>query len=109
MDNKILFFIVDKYKNVFQVFQEKFIMAEILPEYLSEWTTKKVEAENVHAIPSTTVDDYRYKSGRLSLVLSDGQTVCNLKILYIFSMINQVPLFNKLINFFLMKRLMLIK
>ncbi|KAL6441304.1 hypothetical protein ACFW04_003515 [Cataglyphis niger] len=64
-----------KSKNVFQIFKEKFIMAEILPEYLGEWTTKKVEAENVHPIPSTTVEDYKYKLGQLSLVLSNGQTI----------------------------------
>lgn len=98
-----MFFIVDKSKNVFQIYEEKFIMAQILPEYLSEWTTKKVEAENVHPIPSTRVEDYRYKSGRLSLVLTNGQTVCNLKISCIFSMINQC--LSKLINFFFYEKI----
>jgi len=42
-------------------------MAQVLPEYLSEWTTKKVEAEGVHTISSTEVQDYKYKNGRLSL------------------------------------------
>lgn len=51
-------------------------MAQVLPEYLSEWTTKKAEAEGVHTLSSTEVQDYKYIKGRLSLVLNGGQTVC---------------------------------
>lgn len=51
-------------------------MAQVLPEYLSEWTTKKTEAEGVHIISNTEVKNYEYKNGRLSLVLTGGQTVC---------------------------------
>lgn len=69
-------FVIDKSKNIFQVYKEKFIMAQVLPEYLSEWTTKKAETEGVRTIPSTEVQDYKYKKGRLSLVLTGGQTVC---------------------------------
>lgn len=69
-------FIIDKSKNIFQVYKEKFIMAQVLPEYLSEWTTRKAEAEGVRTIPNTEVQDYKYKKGRLSLVLTGGQTVC---------------------------------
>lgn len=69
-------FITDKSKNIFQIYKENFIMAQILPEYLSEWTTKKIEAEGVHTIPSTEVQDYKYKNGRLSLILTGGETVC---------------------------------
>lgn len=69
-------FITDKSKNIFQIYKEKFIMAQVLPEYLSEWTTKKTQAEGVHTIPSTEVQDYKYKNNRLSLVLTGGQTVC---------------------------------
>ncbi|XP_012534213.1 apoptosis-inducing factor 1, mitochondrial isoform X2 [Monomorium pharaonis] len=64
-----------KSKNVFQIYKEKFIMAQVLPEYLSEWTTKKTEAEGVRTISSTEVQDYKYKNGRLSLVLTGGQTL----------------------------------
>ncbi|XP_071569741.1 apoptosis-inducing factor 1, mitochondrial [Temnothorax nylanderi] len=64
-----------KSKNIFQIYKEKFIMAQVLPEYLSEWTTKKSEVEGVHTIPSTEVQDYKYKNGRLSLVLTGGQTI----------------------------------
>lgn len=69
-------FIIDKSKNVYQIYKEKFIMAQVLPEYLSEWTTKKAEAEGVHTLSSTEVQDFKYKKGRLSLVLNGGQTVC---------------------------------
>jgi len=72
-----MYVLVDKSKNVFQVYKEKFIMAQVLPEYLSEWTTKKAEAEGVHSISSSEIEDYRYKDGRLSLVLTNGQTVCS--------------------------------
>lgn len=51
-------------------------MAQILPEYLSEWTTRKAEAEGVRTVSNTEVQDYKYKNGQLSLVLTDGQTVC---------------------------------
>lgn len=51
-------------------------MAQVLPEYLSEWTTKKAEAEGVKVVPSKEVEDFIYKDGRLSLVLSGGETVC---------------------------------
>jgi len=51
-------------------------MAQVLPEYLSEWTTKKVETEGVRTISNTEVQDYKYKNGRLSLVLTGDQTVC---------------------------------
>lgn len=69
-------FIIDKSKNIFQIYKEKFIMAQVLPEYLSEWTTKKAEIEGVHTVPSTEVQNYKYKNGRLSLVLTGDQTVC---------------------------------
>lgn len=51
-------------------------MAQVLPEYLSEWTTKKAEAEGVKVVPSKEVEDFIYKDGRLSLILSGGETVC---------------------------------
>ncbi|XP_011144588.1 apoptosis-inducing factor 1, mitochondrial [Harpegnathos saltator] len=64
-----------KSKNIYQIFREKFIMAQVLPEYLSEWTTKKAEAEGVKIVPSKEVEDFRYKDDRLSLVLTGGETM----------------------------------
>lgn len=66
----------DKFKNVYQIFREKFIMAQVLPEYLSEWTTKKAEAEGVKVVANKEVEDFKYKGGQLSLVLTGGETVC---------------------------------
>lgn len=50
-------------------------MAQILPEYLSEWTTKKAESEGVTVVSNKEVEDFKYKNGQLSLVLTGGQTV----------------------------------
>lgn len=77
--NYDIYFLTDKSKNIYQIYKEKFIMSQVLPEYLSEWTTKKAEMEGVHPIPSTEVEDFKYKNGRLSLVLSGDQTVCRIK------------------------------
>lgn len=71
-----MFSLTDKSKNIYQIFKEKFIMAQVLPEYLSEWTTKKAEAEGVKVVPSKEVEDFKHKNGQLSLVLTGGETVC---------------------------------
>ncbi|XP_043260548.1 apoptosis-inducing factor 1, mitochondrial isoform X1 [Colletes gigas] len=62
-------------KRVYQIYKEKFIMDQILPQYLSEWTTNKAMLEGVQCIPSSEVEDYSYKNGQLSLVLSENRTV----------------------------------
>lgn len=62
-------------KKVYQVYKEKFIMDQVLPQYLSEWATKKAISEGVQCISSSEVEDYSYKNGKLSLVLSDNQIV----------------------------------
>lgn len=64
-----------KNKTLYQIFKEKHLMAQVLPEYLSEWTTKKVKDEKVHCIPNTEVKDVYMKSGQLSLILTNGQVV----------------------------------
>lgn len=51
-------------------------MAQVLPEYLSKWTTNKAESEGVKVVPSKEVADFTYKNGQLSLVLTGGETVC---------------------------------
>lgn len=50
-------------------------MAQVLPEYLSEWTTTKAMLEGVRCMPETEVADVRMKDGHLKLVLTDGNTV----------------------------------
>lgn len=50
-------------------------MDQILPQYLSEWATKKAMSEGVTCIPSSEVEDYSYKNGQLSLILSTNRIV----------------------------------
>ncbi|CAK9825513.1 Apoptosis-inducing factor 1, mitochondrial [Anthophora retusa] len=64
-----------KDQNVYQVYKEKFIMDQILPQYLSEWATKKAALEGVNCIPNSEVEDYSYKRGQLSLVLSENRII----------------------------------
>jgi len=52
-------------------------MFKILPEYLSEWTTNKTKVEGVNCMPKREVEDYIYKNGQLSLVLTNGEIVCS--------------------------------
>ncbi|XP_008208975.1 apoptosis-inducing factor 1, mitochondrial isoform X2 [Nasonia vitripennis] len=60
-------------QKVYQIYKEKNILAQVLPEYLSEWTTKHSEIEGVNCIPNVEVHDCSLKNGRLSLALTDGQ------------------------------------
>ncbi|XP_078045041.1 apoptosis inducing factor isoform X2 [Augochlora pura] len=62
-------------KTVYQIYKEKFIMDQVLPQYLSEWATKKAMLEGVQCISSSEVVDYCYKNGKLSLILSEGNTI----------------------------------
>ncbi|XP_033330992.2 apoptosis inducing factor isoform X2 [Megalopta genalis] len=62
-------------KTIYQIYKEKFIMDQVLPQYLSEWATKKIMLEGVQCISSSEVVDYCYKNGKLSLILSSGSTV----------------------------------
>ncbi|XP_043502938.1 apoptosis-inducing factor 1, mitochondrial [Polistes fuscatus] len=62
-------------KKIIQVYKENYIMAQVLPEYLSEWTTKKAMAEGVICTPNVEVSDFSYKNKKLDLILSDGNTI----------------------------------
>ncbi|XP_076287799.1 apoptosis inducing factor isoform X2 [Lasioglossum baleicum] len=62
-------------KTVYQIYKEKFIMDQVLPQYLSEWATKKAIVEGVRCISSSEVVDYSYKNGKLSLILSGDRTI----------------------------------
>ncbi|KAI5702928.1 hypothetical protein M8J75_005703 [Diaphorina citri] len=59
---------------VYQIFREKGNMARVLPEYLSAWTTRKVEEEGVHTKRGVTVEEASLlPSGEgVQLTLSDG-------------------------------------
>lgn len=50
-------------------------MDQVLPQYLSEWATKKAMLEGVNCIANSEVEDYSYKGGQLSLILSDNRVV----------------------------------
>ncbi|XP_003396215.1 apoptosis-inducing factor 1, mitochondrial [Bombus terrestris] len=62
-------------RKVYQIYKEKFIMDQVLPQYLSEWATKKAMLEGVNCIANSEVEDYSYKGGQLSLVLSDNRVI----------------------------------
>ncbi|XP_046431615.1 apoptosis-inducing factor 1, mitochondrial [Neodiprion fabricii] len=62
-------------KKVHQIFKEKYIMAQVLPEYLSEWTTTKAMLEGVRCMPETEVADVEMKGGHLKLILTDGSKI----------------------------------
>ncbi|XP_012350119.1 apoptosis-inducing factor 1, mitochondrial [Apis florea] len=67
--------ILPENKNVYQIFKESFRMEQVLPQYLSEWATKKAISEGVKCIPNSVVEDYSYKNGKLSLILSDNHII----------------------------------
>lgn len=50
-------------------------MDQVLPQYLSEWATKKAILEGVKCIANSEVEDYSYKNGKLSLILSDNHII----------------------------------
>lgn len=60
---------------VTQIFREKGNMHNILPEYLSVWTTKQVRKEGVNVLNETNVENVKLKDGQLHLHLNNGKTV----------------------------------
>jgi len=57
---------------VYQAYQENGNMAKVLPEYLSEWTTSKVESEGVKTLPNSSIKSIKKKeNGRLELDLTN--------------------------------------
>lgn len=50
-------------------------MSQVLPEYLSEWTTHRVSMEGVVCTPHTEIKDYEIKDGQLNLILTSGKSV----------------------------------
>ncbi|XP_011498552.1 PREDICTED: apoptosis-inducing factor 1, mitochondrial [Ceratosolen solmsi marchali] len=62
-------------KNVYQVFKEKYILSQVLPEYLSKWATEHIEADGVKCVPNLEVHDCRMKNGRLSVMLTNGNVI----------------------------------
>ncbi|XP_051173048.1 apoptosis-inducing factor 1, mitochondrial isoform X2 [Leptopilina boulardi] len=62
-------------KRVIQICKEKNIMAQVLPEYLSEWTTNKAKAIGVHFIGNTEVEDFEMRDGKLTLITTENKRV----------------------------------
>ncbi|KAK7097575.1 hypothetical protein V1264_004529 [Littorina saxatilis] len=60
---------------VYQIFPEAGNMGRVLPEYLSKWTTKKVQGEGVEVMTQKSITAAQYKDGKVVLSLSDGYQV----------------------------------
>lgn len=59
-----------------QIFNEKGNMAKLLPSYLSEWTTTKVQAEGVKVLPNVELIGAELNNDKkLTLSLKDGQKI----------------------------------
>ncbi|XP_051858805.1 putative apoptosis-inducing factor 1, mitochondrial isoform X1 [Drosophila nasuta] len=60
---------------VYQVFQEKGNMSKVLPNYLSNWTTRKMEAQGVCVIPDASIKSANRDDTQLRLELNNGMTL----------------------------------
>ncbi|KAH8271753.1 hypothetical protein KR044_004119 [Drosophila immigrans] len=60
---------------VYQVFQEKGNMSKVLPNYLSSWTTRKMEAQGVCVIPDASIKSAQRDDAQLRLELNNGMTL----------------------------------
>lgn len=61
--------------SITQIFPESGNMGKVLPEYLSHWTTDKVQAEGVNVITEASVDSVRKDGRKVVLKLNNGQEV----------------------------------
>ena len=60
---------------VFQVFPESGNMGKVLPEYLSAWTTSKVQSEGATVLPKRVVKSASVKDNKVSLSFEDDSTL----------------------------------
>jgi len=60
---------------IIQVYPEKGNMGKVLPEYLSEWTTKKVREEGAEVIQEAFVTGVSMEKGQLAIKLNNGNIV----------------------------------
>ncbi|RWS30165.1 apoptosis-inducing factor 1-like isoform X2 [Leptotrombidium deliense] len=60
---------------VTQLFPESGNMAKVLPEYLSQWTTRKVTQEGVKVYTNTLVKDTTMEGNQVKLNLNNGSSV----------------------------------
>lgn len=60
---------------VIQLFPESGNMGKVLPEYLSKWTTKKLQGEGVNVIPEVTIKSVNKNAKKIELHLSNNEIV----------------------------------
>ncbi|RUS73496.1 hypothetical protein EGW08_018736 [Elysia chlorotica] len=60
---------------VYQLFPENGNMGKVLPEYLSKWTTRKVENEGVEVLSNNSVNKADFVDGKVVLSTKEGKTV----------------------------------
>ncbi|KAG9509729.1 Apoptosis-inducing factor 1, mitochondrial, partial [Fragariocoptes setiger] len=65
----------DKSKQVIQVFPESGVLAKVLPEYLSQWTTERVKEEGVTVIPGAEIENVKFNGRSIDLKLSNDQSI----------------------------------
>ena len=51
------------------------IYGPVLPNYLSQWTFEKVEAEDVYVLPKANVEGVSLEDNKVALTLNDDQKV----------------------------------
>ncbi|XP_055354612.1 apoptosis-inducing factor 1, mitochondrial-like isoform X2 [Paramacrobiotus metropolitanus] len=60
---------------VHQIFPEKGVLARVLPEYLSDWTTRKMQNEKVKVYAEKFVVSAKYSNGQVVMQMNDGQEI----------------------------------
>ncbi|KAK3731899.1 hypothetical protein RRG08_043233 [Elysia crispata] len=60
---------------VYQLFPESGNMGKVLPEYLSKWTTRKVENEGVEVLSNHSVNKADFVDGKVVLSTKEGKSV----------------------------------
>lgn len=62
---------------IYQIFKENGNMGNILPKYLSQWTTEQVRKEGVEVVTETEVENCTLEksSGKINLLLNNGKNV----------------------------------
>ncbi|XP_017492074.1 PREDICTED: putative apoptosis-inducing factor 1, mitochondrial isoform X1 [Rhagoletis zephyria] len=65
----------DKKVKIYQIFGEAGNMSKVLPDYLSKWTTAKVESMGVCVMPDTIVKEAQRDETVLKLSLSNGKSI----------------------------------
>uniref|UniRef100_A0A034WNU7 Putative apoptosis-inducing factor 1, mitochondrial n=1 Tax=Bactrocera dorsalis TaxID=27457 RepID=A0A034WNU7_BACDO len=65
----------DKKVKIYQIFPESGNMSKVLPTYLSNWTTAKVESMGVCVMPETSIKNAQRDEAALKLVLNNGKSL----------------------------------